>query len=88
MLLVNEFGPLQLKVVAVVTTDKFMVCPVQTKAVPVAVAVGTALTVTVEVAVAEQEPAVPVTVYIVVAVGVAVTVAPDVALNPVAGIQL
>ena len=47
-----------------------------------------ARTVTVEVAVPEPQEPVPVTVYVVVAEGVAVTVAPLVALNPVAGDQL
>jgi hypothetical protein len=47
-----------------------------------------ARTVTVEVAVPEPQEPVPVTVYVVVAAGVAVTVAPLVALNPVAGAQL
>ena len=54
----------------------------------VTVTVGVGFTVTTTVASLEQLPLVPVTVYDVVTVGLAVTVAPTVALNPVAGLQL
>jgi hypothetical protein len=49
---------------------------------------GEAFTVTVTVEMPVQPPVVPVTVYVVVLVGEAVTVAPVVALKPVAGDQL
>jgi hypothetical protein len=62
--------------------------PVQMETSGPAFATGVEFTVTVTVAVFVQPFAlVPVTVYVVVAVGDAVTVAPVVALNPVAGAQ-
>jgi len=53
----------------------------------VTVTVGVGFTVTTTVAASEQLPVVPVTVYDVVTVGLAVTLAPTVALNPVAGVH-
>lgn len=52
------------------------------------VTTGFGFTVTLQVLVPTHEPVVPVTVYTVVTVGLAVTLAPVVALNPVAGDQL
>ena len=64
-------------------------CPVQIAVgVETAVTVGVGFIVTVDDAVEVQPPTVPVTVYIVVPGGFAVTLAPDVALNPVEGVQL
>jgi hypothetical protein len=54
----------------------------------VTVTAGVALTVIVTVAVPVHVPLLPVTVYVVVVAGLAVTVAPTVALKPVAGAQL
>jgi len=56
--------------------------------VAVAVTVGVGLTVTVTVAVFVQPPVVPVTVYVVVVVTLLVTLAPVVALKPVAGLHV
>jgi hypothetical protein len=69
---------------------KVVLPPVQIEgAVGVTDTVNEGVTVTVTVVVDEQpDPSIPVTVYVVVVAGFAVTVAPVVALRPVAGLQV